>query len=271
MKVKLAGCYILQFCVSILLFLTIFVGIVLFTIFNQNYVQRTFSKTNYYGELYDAIEQEMSNYIIQSGFDESVIESLFTKEELKKDVDTFINKTYKNEKFVLDTTEVQNRLETNIDTFLAEHNITLEDKTAIDSFTHQIVDVYSRKVNILNNISIVGKALSLGKTYLSILFVVFILCTIGIYFVLCKFYKKKMSKIMCFTSGMLLVATYIYFINRLDIKHINLYTTYVSSFVSRMIKNILFSIGMWGVICLVIGILLIVCEMILLKRKKNEA
>ena len=57
--------YLTKFISSILLFLATTITIILFTIFNQNFMAQQLNETNYYEKLYTNIKLEMSYYVTQ--------------------------------------------------------------------------------------------------------------------------------------------------------------------------------------------------------------
>ena len=82
-KLKIIGSYILLFIESILLFIITTLIVSKFTVLNNNYIKNNLEKNGYYKDLYDEIITEMSYYTNQSGFEDSILDNIFTMGELK--------------------------------------------------------------------------------------------------------------------------------------------------------------------------------------------
>ena len=126
--------YLLEFILTILIFLTIIVLILKITILNKKYLISKLEQTNYYHELYEDINNDFENYIMQSGFDNSITNDLFTEEDLKKVVNNNVDNFYKGKDFVVQTDNLKNKLESNINNYLDEIKITITDNESLDLF-----------------------------------------------------------------------------------------------------------------------------------------
>ena len=272
MKVKLFFNYLLQFCVSILFFLLALLVICRFTFFNSNYVFKVIEKNNYYDELYDSIADEMENYLVQSGFDDEVVDDIYSKEQVREDVDNMITSIYNNESYTIETKEIETKLEENINTFLTTHNMSVEDKTSINNFAQEIVSVYKTKVDVFNKIAFIGKILNLGQKYMMIAVIVLAILVVLINIILFVVFKKNILPVMFFTSMFLLIASSIYFGNRIDVDHINIYNEYVSALISTLLHNFIVQLRSVGIISGVLGLLAVIVEKVFVKKgKKNES
>ena len=93
-RLKLISKYIFQYIFTIMFFGLISLIIVRFTIFNENFILRELGNNNYYDKLYSMVYEEMSNYVIQSGLDEEIINDIYTEEMLVNDTNSLINYIY---------------------------------------------------------------------------------------------------------------------------------------------------------------------------------
>ncbi len=270
MKVKLFFNYLLQFCVSVLFFLLVLLTICRFTIFNSNYMFKLLEKTNYYDTVYDSIADEMENYLVQSGFDDEVIDDIYTKDQVRSDVNTMIEKIYNNESYTIETAAIETQLQENINSFLDEHNITINDKTSINNFAKEIVGVYKSKVDVFNKISFVGKILNLGQKYLFVAVIILAILVVVMNVILIKGFKKNVLPIMFFTSMFLLLASSIYFGNRIDVEHINLYNNYVSTLLSTILKNFIVHLRVIGIASGIVGLFTILVEKMFFAKKGKK-
>ncbi len=272
MKVKLFFNYILQFLVSILFFLLALVAIAKFTIFSPDYVLDLIEKNNYYDTLYDDIKSNMENYVVQSGFDDNIIDNIYTKDQLEDDVELMIDRIYKNESYEIDTSSVKAKLEENIDTFLTENNMNLTDKSSIQNFEDEIINVYKVKVDVLNKVTFVGKILNTANQYLLAILVILAAVVLLMVVVLKIVFHKNILPVMLLTSMFLLIASSIYFGNRLDYQYVNIYNSYVSTFISSLIKNFIVQLRTVGIVTGILGLIIVIVEKLFGKKgRKHES
>lgn len=129
--------------ILVLVVCLIFIGIkniVSSTILNQDYVLNKLEETNFYVETYELVESNFENYIYQSGLDEVVLENICTKEKVEKDIKTIISNIYEGKSEKIDTTEISDKLNANID---AQNVKNSSNEKAIQQFVKQICDEYT--------------------------------------------------------------------------------------------------------------------------------
>ena len=117
-KLKIIGSYILLFIESILLFIITTLIVSKFTVLNNNYIKNNLEKNGYYKDLYDEIITEMSYYTNQSGFEDSILDNIFTMGELKYETNKFIENTYKGKSLTIDDSKLRERLTNNINEYI---------------------------------------------------------------------------------------------------------------------------------------------------------
>ena len=141
--------YILSFISAILLIISIFLGTISSTILNENFLFKAIEENDYYSLIDTNIKSQIEGYIQQSGFSEEVFENLYTKEQLKNDIDYTIIGMYGNGKTEVKADEIENNLKKNIDKFITENGIVLNDKQQqkIDTYVKKIVDIYILEVS----------------------------------------------------------------------------------------------------------------------------
>lgn len=129
--------------IIILVVCLIFIGIkniVSSTILNQDYILNKLEETNFYVETYELVESNFENYIYQSGLDEVVLENICTEEKVEKDIKTIISNIYEGKSEKIDTTEIADKLNANID---AQNVKNSSNEKAIQQFVKQICDEYT--------------------------------------------------------------------------------------------------------------------------------
>lgn len=239
MRIKLLFYYIGEFILSVLILLLFLIALLEGTVLRPKYVLDQLEKNNYYEVLYKSISNEMSNYIIQSGLEESVLDQIYTKDMVKKEVTKMVRSFYGNGKVSVDTKSVKESLENNIASYLAKNNIEITDQKALDQFVEQMIDIYEEKIvlseGLMKTQSMVVK-LDFG---LKIVFIIlaFITCVLGI-LVKC-ICKNRVIAVPLFTTGILLLLGNYLLFNRIDVANI----LFWNENVSNIMKSILFNLS----------------------------
>ena len=111
------------------------------TIFNKEYIIKAtkLDETNFYSETYKLVESNFENYIGQSGLEEDVIKNICTEDKVIKDINIILSNIYNGTKEEIDTSEIANKLNSNID----EQNVrTAKNSEAINEFVEHICQSY---------------------------------------------------------------------------------------------------------------------------------
>ena len=216
-RIKIIIYYLLEFILSILIFCLVSLILLKTTLYNPSYVKKQFINNNYYTNLSKSINEEMSNYIIQSGLTEDVIKNIYTEEILKETIENIIDSTYKGKKVIIDTKKIENNLKANINNYLEKNNIEVKDQESLDKFIEQILNVYKDEVSLSNSIKYAEKIISKTKhlvTFGSILCIILIILTI---IIIKKITKEKILTIPLFTTSILFFFSTIYINNHIII------------------------------------------------------
>ena len=130
--------------------LTIFLLTVIFftTIGNKNYLLNQLEKNNYYDQIYHHSLSTIEGYTIQLGLNKDTIETLYTKEKVKKDIHILINGMYANQKMNIDTTEITQKLDQIINDQLKQNNRipSPTEQQSIKTFKNQISTIYQDEI-----------------------------------------------------------------------------------------------------------------------------
>ena len=238
-RLKLISKYIFQYIFTVMFFGLISLIIVRFTIFNENFILRELGNNNYYDKLYSMVYEEMSNYVIQSGLDEEIINDIYTEEMLVNDTNSLINYIYNGESKSYDTKVIENNLRENVEDYLLKHDIKNDDKDAINKFIKQIVNVYENKIDISDKLDEASGIFQLGKKILNIGTILLFIIVSILYLVMHFYYKDESQQVVLFTSGILIIFGYFYVVNNFDINNIIIFNEVVSNVIIVMIYNIL--------------------------------
>lgn len=269
-RIKIILYYLLEFILSILIFCLVSLILLKTTLYNPSYVKKQFINNNYYTNLSKSINEEMSNYIIQSGLTEDVIKNIYTEEILKETIENIIESTYKGKKVIIDTKKIENNLKANINNYLEKNNIEVKDQESLDKFIEQILNVYKDEVSLSNSIKYAEKIISKTKhlvTFGSILCIILIILTI---IIIKKITKEKILTIPLFTTSLLFLFSILYINNSIIIDNIYIWDDNVSNLLHSIIYNIINKIKLYGIILFIIGCLDIIINKKIIKKLKRK-
>ena len=270
-KLKLIFYYILELLLSVFVVAFCTLIITKTTIYDSKFIKQQFNKNNYYQKLSTTIQSEMSKYIIQSGFPEDIIENIYTEDMLKNTIENMIDSIYDPQiKITTDITQVKTNLENNIDQYLANNNLKIDDQDALDRFVKQMTDIYSRELTISNVFSYIDtivnktmKILGLGIVTLAVIIILLIVF-------IKAFFKQNTCSIPLLVNGIILLIIYYYIYNNLNITSIYLWDSNISALLQSILNDIINKIKIISIISLIIGTLDIFIATLFKKKKKSS-
>lgn len=249
--------YLTKFISSILFFLTTTITIILFTIFNQNFMAQQLNETNYYEKLYDNIKLEMSYYVTQSGLSDDILNNIFDKELLRRTTEKMLDNFYNNKDNTINKTSIEENLMNNINEELKDYKLTEEDKTSIDKFITQMSSTYEAEISYSN---ILNKYHNSFNRIYHILVALDILCiTLFIinYFITRYTLKERNIIISLLTTTILITIIHLYLSNTLDLGHLEFYNDIISNLINYTYQSIMSIFNIVSTLYLVISLSLI--------------
>lgn len=230
------------------------------TILDQSYITQKLEETNFYGETYELAKSNFENYIYQSGLDEEVLENICTQEKVKQDVNIILSNIYEGTEKEIDTTEIANNLNQNIDKLGIKNS---KNQNAIEEFVKHICEEYKDTIihtkyesKINNEFSKVAKLLD--KIY-GIAFIGLVVSIILIIIINIKKVSKNIQNI-----GTALLATSIFqliscniIVKKVNIEGIKIFNDTFSKAIVAIIKEVIAKMKSLSVGILVIGIICI--------------
>ena len=249
--------YLTKFISSILFFLTTTITIILFTIFNQNFMAQQLNETNYYEKLYTNIKLEMSYYVTQSGLSDDILNNIFDKELLRRTTEKMLNNFYNNKDNTINKTSVEENLMNNINEELKDYKLTEEDKKSINKFITQMSSTYETEISYSN---ILNKYHNSFNRVYHILVALDILCiTLFIinYFITRYTLKERNIIISLLTTTILITIIHLYLSNTLDLGHLEFYNDIISNLINYTYQSIMSIFNIVSTIYLVISLSLI--------------
>lgn len=249
--------YLTKFISSILFFLATTITIILFTIFNQNFMAQQLNETNYYEKLYTNIKLEMSYYVTQSGLSDDILNNIFDKELLRRTTEKMLDNFYNNKDNTINKTSIEENLMNNINEELKDYKLTEEDKTSINKFITQMSSIYETEISYSN---ILNKYHNSFNRIYHILVALDILCIalfIINYFITRYTLKERNIIISLLTTTILITIIHLYLSNTLDLGHLEFYNDIISNLINYTYQSIMSIFNIVSTIYLVISLSLI--------------
>ena len=268
--IKFISITILAICMISLGILTI----VSSTILNEEYIISKLEETNFYDGTYELVKSNFEKYIYQSGLEEEVLNDICTEKKLKEDINTIISNLYRGTNKKIDTTEISEKLNENIEKSGVKR--TSKNSKAIDEFVKHICDEYTDTLihtkyesKINSNYKEIVNIINKGYNIISIALVVDIIILIAIN-------NKKVSKdlqgigIALFSTGTfeLIVANII--TSKVNIAGIKIFNDVFSKTIVTIIQEIISKIISLGVGTIIIAMIFIAIYAIIAAVKANK-
>lgn len=249
--------YTMKFIQSISFFLLSLSIILILTVFNEDYVLDLLDNHNYYQELYDNTLEEVSYYLEQSGLNEEVLNNVISVKSLKKDIITSIDNLYANEKISVNTEEFKTNLTNNINTYIKENNIRVDNKDTVNILTKKLVNIYEEEISYNNTFEKVrplfNKAYRLTKIILGISLIVSIIT----YLINRYLFKDRNIIASLFTNFVILCGLVLYIKYTIDINNIFFYNTSISNVLKEFISSVLNCMNITGIISFILGLIIV--------------
>lgn len=248
--------------ISMILFLTI--NLASSTILNKNYILSKLEETDYYNKIYEDVKSNFENYIHQSGLEESVLEDIISKEKVKKDTELIISNLYDGLEEKIDTQEIKDNLNKNIEETLGNAKLIVTQRDAIDTLIEKICDEYTTTISHYEYEKQINNAYLKVMKYLEVAKKV-ILVIIAISIILLVFlnrrriYKAFSLLGVSLTSASILFIMVNIFINmRIKVQTILILNDAVSTTLRNILVELLNTISSYGYIMLGIGLVFII-------------
>lgn len=249
--------YIMKFIQSISFFLLSLSLILIFTVFNEDYVLDLLNNHNYYQELYDNTLEEVSYYLEQSGLNEEVLNNVISVKSLKNEIITTIDNLYTNQKITVNTEEFQNNLTTNINNYIKDNNIRVDNKDTVNILTKKLVNIYEEEVSYNNTFEKVRPMFNKAYKLTKIVLYLSIIVSIITYLINRYIFKDRNIIASLFTNFVILVGLVLYTRYTIDINNIFFYNTSISNILMEFINSVLKCMLVTGIISFILGLFIV--------------
>ncbi|MCX4303025.1 MAG: hypothetical protein OSJ66_03320 [Clostridia bacterium] len=235
----------------------------------KDYILEKFDEIDIYSQVLMEIQDYFENYIYQSGMGKEVIENICTKEKVKSDIKTAIYALYSQRTVEIDTKEIEEKLDQEINTFIGRENrkISKEEEKNIKNFKSAIVKAYksgieyyqitteSTQKELAKVLNTLEKAKSISKNATIALIIILLIINVK-----SIFNGINYISISLLSSGIVLLLINWLINSKFQIDNfmisINSLTNAFTTIIRACLDSIV-SVGMWTVLFGIIGILLV--------------
>jgi len=270
MKNKTISYYVLEFLLAISILCCFSLLLIQNTILQEKFMQQNMKKSDFYHQVYNNIQEEFSYYILQSGLTDKVLENLTTEEELNEILKNYVHSFWEGDKLEIDTSEIQNRLEKNIVTYLSQNNIVVSDQNSLDAFVKEIGKTYQKNIVDAFPLKSFQKIFLKVRHLVPYFLIGSVITTLLIAVLLKLFFHRDFLTIPLLTIGMIYTGGYIYLKNTLDVSNFYLYTAAFSNLVKSIYQYIEIEIRTTAFMSLGIGITINILYNLFKKNTKNN-
>lgn len=268
-KLKVILYFILEFILSMMILAIVSLVLLKGTLYNSSYIKTQFEKADYYTNLYTSIKDEMSNNVVQAGFDENTLENIYTKEMLISEINSMIDSAYTKEKYQLNSEEVKDNLKNNINEYLEKNNIVITDQPALDKFINNILKIYENEITLSNAFGYVEKIITKTNMLINIGIVVFVVFTMFLIIFIKMVFKDSTLAVPFITAGLILMFVNLFISYNVVIGNIFIWDAKVSGLIQQVMYDILNKIRFYGIVLIIMGIISTI--FVTLKNKRRKA
>lgn len=252
--------YILSAIVVILMSVTIILAMINNVIFSKSNVKKHMNKVDYYTEISNIIKDSANNYIMQSGFDESIMDSVIPKEKINNDIDKVIDAIYEGKEIDISTEEIRANLDENVQQYIQQNNYKVDAQTRKDiaKFEDKIESIYENSITYSKNA--VKQVVSYFKMAKRITRLALI--TVSILLIILAFITYKINKasfgISLLATGIICIFIKCYSGLNIAVNNILMVNKTFSNLMINLINQVVQYIFISGIILTVLGIFFII-------------
>ena len=255
---------ILAFLLMISILLTVALQIVSSTILNKDYILGKLDEANYYNNVYEQIKDSLAGYIGPSGLDEEVLENIYTREQVKEDINLIINNIYENKNDKINTEDIKEKLQNNIEASVGSGLLTKENKNSIEDFIDKIANEYVQNISHDPYFEKVGTIINKAKDVVGKVEGIIIFVPIILAVVILLLNIKQISSAIRFiaisilTSGVIGIVIKVFLETKINISNILIINDSFSEVIKNVINSILNNINTMSIIGIIGSIVIIV-------------
>ncbi len=261
--------YILGFFLVIFLVLLAILAILKTTILNEVAVKKALDENNYYQIITDKIFENMKDYMRSSGLNVEILNDLFTVEDVRSDVNRYLDKIYQDSKIEFDDTNLKEKLTKNIEISLEKQDLKINDEDEISSFVTEMVKIYKNETNLYNIINGFIESIQKANNLLSIVVIILLVICIALIIPI------AWMKVRCFGTITIAVGLILYYIRfaiyeKIDFKNILILSKEFSVVLTWLLTKIANYIAIYASVIVVIGLVIVIVESYITMKKKRR-
>ena len=272
-KYKKIISYILAFLLSLCIISAIILGYISSSILNGVNVRKAMRDTNYYYNIYSIIKDSANDYVMQSGFDEKVLDNVITDVQVQSDLNRVVDGLYNNQTIEVKTDEIRKTLQGNIQKQIeekGESNLSAETKANIKGFEDSVINAYTTNLyysqDTINQLSqYVQKTRKIFNSIIIALCVV-IAILVAIIFKI----NEPAINVGLVISGLFFIVIKTYSLVNIAINNILILNWAFSRTLVYILNNLLQKIFITGIVLVIFGICGIVLTECMKRRKVKK-
>ena len=253
-RFKIVLGYLCNFLLAILVFLLVFCLIIKNNIYNKDKLFTVLENNNYYENVSKVILDEMENYMVSSGLPESILNDIYSKDDIRRDVNNYIDNLFIGKFVQFNDEELVKKINFNIDNYLNEHNLKINDELALNMFVKDLVKIYDNNINLYNLVNnyipLFAKVNKILNIAIYIIIAAIVILAISLFILKNKYIGSSLS-----ASGIILLFIKLLILDPLNIKSVLIISTEFSNIMTVIYKNIESNIIIIGIILFIIGLL----------------
>lgn len=269
--------YIISIILAIATILFLVINLTSSTILDERYLLSKLEEIDYYNKIHEEIKSNFENYIYQSGLDESAFDDIVSKEKIQKDTQIIINNIYDGTSDKIDTQEIKDNLNKNIEKTMVISRFNTTQRNAIDTLADKICSEYTKTISSFSSYETkIHNVYEHAKTYIE-LAKKGLLITMGITFILLLVLNAKKIYKAFIHIGVSLTVSGIFFIfvntfvnMKIKIQSLTILNAAISEALRNILAELLNNIKNYGSILLGIGLILIIIGNIINSVIKNK-
>lgn len=254
--------YVLATIIAICIIIFLITQLAYSSVLSKKYMLSKLDEIDYYGKIYEDVKLNFENYIHQSGLDETVLENIVTKEKVEKDTKLMISSMYDGIEETIDTQEIKDKLNQNIEEFLGTTQATKTQKEAINTLIDKICNEYTSTLSHYKYENKINELYTKVKKYTEIAKKASLVTIALISIILLLLNMKGIYKgFSIFGTSLTIAGFFMAIINilihmKIKIETILLLNEAISNIIKNVLKEMLNNINIYSYSIMVAGILL---------------
>ena len=252
--------YLLSILLTVFLVSTVILATANFTILNTKNVRKKVVSTNFYVETQNIIIDACKNYVMQSGFDESIMDGVINTSDVEHDVNGLLDYLYEGREYELHASSVKESLDNNIKKYIEQNNyeVNEENQNSINEFENSVENIYRRNIEYsADEVKQIAKVVQKVKKIVPIAMMICLVATIILGFIIYKVSKPSVG-VGLLAAGAILVFFKVSSRASFAINNILLMNKAFSNTLIAIANNMVLVLFVVGILLCVVGVIWII-------------